>query len=211
MQKRFVKNILIILLLISSLVGIQGCFIVKPKGETKEEMQIQYIPSPQIEMSEEPIRSEKGDMIIFTPKNWFFVNLGENTPNDVIAIAVNQDYTLSLVLSSFPTNDMLDEIYNQQHLIGLANATFEKRQRKASGSLIQIGKFSTFKAGNLEFVVYKFRNRTQPVPSINAVFKSSIGQIYEINLIPMNIIGLAIPTESEMNSIFFSVLSTIRY
>lgn len=208
MQKRYAIKII---LLFFSLFLVQGCFIVRPPSQEKEEMQIQYIPSPQIEMSEEPIRSEKGDMISFIPKNWFFVNLGENTPSNVIAIAVNQDYTLSLVLSSYPSNEMLDEIYNQQHLIGLANSSFEKRQRKASGSLMQIGKFSTFKAGNLEFVVYKYRNKTQSLPSLNAIFKSSIGQIYEISLMPMNLIGLSLPNEAEMNTIFFSVLATVRY
>jgi hypothetical protein len=106
---------------------------------------------------------------------------------------------------------MLYEIYNKQNLIGLANASFEKRQRKASGSLMQIGKMSSFKAGNLEYVVYKFRNKTQSLPSLNAIFKSSIGQVYEISLIPMNIIGLSLPNETEMNTIFFSVLATVRY
>lgn len=209
MKNRFAIKILIYI--IPCLFLVQGCFIVKSPSKQKEEAQIQYIPSPQIEMSDEPLRSENGDMISFVPKNWFFVDLGENTPTDIIAIAVNQDYTLSLVLSSYQSNEMLDEIYNQQHLIGLANASFEKRQRKASGSLMQIGKMSSFKAGNLEYVVYKFRNKTQSLPSLNAIFKSSIGQVYEISLIPMNIIGLSLPNETEMNTIFFSVLATVRY
>ncbi|HPD34068.1 MAG TPA: hypothetical protein P5545_00495 [Bacteroidota bacterium] len=210
MHKQFLITIIFILL-ISSLIFIQGCFIVKLPSKEKEEVQIQYIPSPQIEMSEEPVRSENGDMISFIPKNWFFVDLGENAPSDVMVIAVNPDYTLSLVISRYSSNEMLDEIYNQQHLIGLANASFEKRGKKASGSLTQIGKFSTFKAGNLEFVVYKYRSKNQSLPSLNAIFKSSIGQIYEISLIPMNIIGLSLPSEAEMNTIFFSVLATVRY
>ena len=210
MVKRFAISYFSFLLILS-LVFIQGCFIVKMPSKEKDEVQIQYIPSTQIEMSEEPISSENGDMISFIPKNWFFVDLEENTPSDIMAIAVNPDYTLSLVISRYASNEILDEIYNHQHLIGLANASFEKRERKASGSLMQIGKFSTFKTGNLEFVVYKYRNKNQSLPSLNAIFKSSIGQIYEISLIPMNIIGLSLPSEAEMNTIFFSVLATVRY
>jgi hypothetical protein len=96
-------------------------------------------------------------------------------------------------------------------LIGLANSSFDKKQKRSGGSLIKTNKISTISSGNLEFVVYTYRTKSQPLLSQNAILKSSAGMIYEISLVPMNLSGYSLPSEADIDKIFMSVLSTVRY
>jgi hypothetical protein len=203
----FSKLMLIALLMLV----VSSCIFVKVKDTQIEEVHVDLIQKPQIEMNEDALRSAKGDMISLIPKNWFFIDLGEDTPRDVYAIAVNPQYTLSLVFSGYPANEMLNEMYAQQKLIGLANSSFDKKQKRSGGSLIKTNKISTISSGNLEFVVYTYRTKSQPLLSQNAILKSSAGMIYEISLVPMNLSGYSLPSEADIDKIFMSVLSTVRY
>ncbi|OGU61058.1 MAG: hypothetical protein A2X64_10475 [Ignavibacteria bacterium GWF2_33_9] len=188
-----------------------SCIFVKVKEKPVEEVFVDVIQKPEIEMNEDALRSTKGDMISLIPKNWFFVDLGENTPRDIFAIAVNPQYTLSVVFSTYPSNEVIDEIFKAQNLIGLSNYSFDKKQKKAMGGLIKEKRISTIKSGNLNFVVYNYRTKTQPIYSQTAVFKSSNGAIYEISLVPMNISGYSLPPEKDIETIFKSILATVRY
>lgn len=192
-------------------VTLNSCIFIKVKEKQEEETHVSLIQKPQIEMNEDALRSTKGDMISLIPKNWFFIDLGTDTPRDVFAIAVNPEYTLSLVFSSYPSNEVLDDVFAQQKLIGLANSSFDKKQKKALGSLLKAKQISDISSGALEFVVYKYRTKTQPLYSSNAVFKSSLNIIYEVSLVPMNLSGYSLPSETDIDKIFNSVLATIKY
>lgn len=207
---RFTKYFILVLILTTSLY-VNSCIFVKPKTQVEEEVSIEMIPKPLIEMNEEALRSPRADMISLIPKGWFFTDLSDDTPKDVFAIAVNPEYTLSLVFSSYPSNEILEDIYKQQHLIGIANASFDRKQKRTGGSLIKFDKIYTINSSNLEFVIYHYRTRTQPLNAFTAVFKSTTGTIYEVTILPMNLSGITLPTEDEMNKIFNSVISTIRY
>lgn len=213
---KFIKNIyrkynfyFLSILLLS--VALNSCIFVKVKEKQEEETHVSLIQKPQIEMNEDALRSTKGDMISLIPKNWFFIDLGTDTPRDVFAIAVNPEYTLSLVFSSYPSNEVLDDVFAQQKLIGLANSSFDKKQKKALGSLLKAKQISDISSGAMEFVVYKYRTKTQPLYSSNAVFKSSLNIIYEVSLVPMNLSGYSLPSETDIDKIFNSVLATIKY
>lgn len=208
----YIKKPLIFLLFVLLSLLFTNCIIVKKHTEEIDEyVSVDLIQKPKIIMSESVLRSEKGDMISLIPKDWFFVDLGPETPNDVFAIAVNPDYSLSLVFSCIKPNPMIDEIYKEQKLFGLANFVFDKKQKKSLGGLIKSHTISTFKSSNLEFVMYKYRTKSQPIFSYNAVFRSSTDNVYEISMIPLNLSGITMPSEFEMETIFESVLATVRY
>lgn len=193
-------------------VVLTNCIFVKKHTEEFDEyISVDLIQKPKIIMGDEILRSEKGDMISLLPKDWFFIDLGPDTPNDVFAIAVNPDYSLALVFSSIKPNPMIDEIYQEQKLIGLANFLFDKKQKKALGGLIKSHTISTFTSSHMEFVMYKYRTKSQPIFSYNAVFRSSINNVYEISMIPLNLSGITMPSDFEMETIFTSVLATVRY
>lgn len=210
MTLKYNLKILFYFILIS--ITFSSCiFVKKDITETDEYVSIEPIQKPSIIMGDEILRSDKGDMISLLPKDWFFVDLGNDTPPDVFAIAVNPDYSLSLVFSSVKINPILEDIYNQQKLFGIANYFFDRKQKKSLGGLIKSHTISTMKSSHMEFVIYKYRTKSQPIFSFNAVFKSESDNFYEISLIPLNLSGISMPSDFEMEKIFYSVLSTVKY
>jgi len=211
-SKYYIEKLLIyVSFLLLSLVLTNCIFVKKHTEELDEYISVDLIQKPKIIMGDEILRSEKGDMISLLPKDWFFIDLGPDTPNDVFAIAVNPDYSLALVFSCIKPNPMIDDIYKEQKLIGLANFFFDKKQKKALGGLVKSHTISTFTSSHMQFVMYKYRTKSQPIFSYNAVFRSTIDNVYEISMIPLNLSGITMPSDFEMETIFTSVLATVRY
>jgi len=211
-SKYYIEKLLIyVSFLLPSLVLTNCIFVKKHTEELDEYISVDLIQKPKIIMGDEILRSEKGDMISLLPKDWFFIDLGPDTPNDVFAIAVNPDYSLALVFSCIKPNPMIDDIYKEQKLIGLANFFFDKKQKKALGGLVKSHTISTFTSSHMQFVMYKYRTKSQPIFSYNAVFRSTIDNVYEISMIPLNLSGITMPSDFEMETIFTSVLATVRY
>ncbi len=212
LSKYYIKKLLIyVSFLLFSIVLTNCIFVKKHTEELDEYISVDLIQKPKIIMGDEILRSEKGDMISLLPKDWFFIDLGPDTPNDVFAIAVNPDYSLALVFSCIKPNPMIDDIYKEQKLIGLANFFFDKKQKKALGGLVKSRTISTFTSSHMQFVMYKYRTKSQPIFSYNAVFRSTIDNVYEISMIPLNLSGITMPSDFEMETIFTSVLATVRY
>jgi len=211
-MKLLINKSFLFFLIIFLISIMNSCIIVKKKVVEEEKIvNVDLIQKPEILMNEEVVRSVKGDMISMIPRDWFFVDLGPDTPPDVFLVVTNPEYSLTLVFSAIQHNTITYDIFKAQKSIGLANYLFDKKQMKSAGSLIKHKTITNFKSGNLEFAVYKYRTKQQPMNAMNAVFNSSADMIYEVSLIPMNLTGLTMPSEFEMDKIFTSVLSTIRY
>lgn len=208
----YIKRILIFSSFALLSVSLTNCIFVKKHTEEIDEyISVDLILKPKIIMGDEILRSEKGDMISLLPKDWFFVDLGPDTPPDIFAVAVNPDYSLSLVFSCIKSNPIIDDIYKEQKLIGIANFLFDKKQKKTLGGLIKNHKISAISSSHMEFVMYQYRTKTQPIFSYNAVFRSTTDDVYEISMIPLNLSGITMPSDFEMETIFTSVLATVRY
>ncbi len=209
---KYIKKILkLSSIFLLSLILTNCIFVKKHTEEVDEYISVDLILKPKIIMGDEVLRSEKGDMISLLPKDWFFIDLGPDTPSDVYAVAVNPDYSLSLVFSCLKSNPIIDDVYKEQKLIGIANFLYDKKQKKSLGGLIKSHTISTFTSSHMEFVVYKYRTKSQPIFSYNAVFRSTIDNVYEISMIPLNLSGITMPSDFEMETIFTSVLATVRY
>ena len=197
---------------ISLLILFAGCIIVKEK-----EVNDNYIPvvalsqKPEIEMSEDIVRSKKGDMIAFLPKDWFLVDVGEEASSDVIAVAVNPDYTLSAVFSNLKMNINKEDVISKEGLLGLARLCFERHSKKTAGSITQEGKYKTMKLGNQSYVQFEFKGSDNPLAARSAVFISSLDEYYEFSLIPMNFRGKPVPVQTDIDRIFQSFLATIQF
>ncbi|MCX6148096.1 MAG: hypothetical protein NTW25_12745 [Candidatus Kapabacteria bacterium] len=203
------KKYLYILTLISIL---NSCIIVKEK-EQKEEVKtsISLSPKPEIDMSDQMVRSTLGDMIAFLPKDWFFVDGEDKAPAEVYAIAVNPDYSLCAVFSEIRKNDEIDEIVKKESLMGLARLSYEKHNKKSAGSVQLVGKFQNMVLGQKNFVKYEISNSNGAITSKVIVFQSDMNHYYQFTLIPMDVQGKPIPPKDEINKIFNSILATIRY
>jgi hypothetical protein len=163
-----------------------------------------------MEMSDVHVRSKKGDMIAFLPKDWFFVDVEEKASSDIFAVAVNPDYTLSAVFSVIRKTDRIDSVVSKEGLLGLARIAFDRHERKTAGAVKQNGVYSTIQMGSFPLAEFNYFATGNSAKAQSAVFVSSINQYYEITLIPMNISGKKIPEKEDIDKYFQSILATIQ-
>jgi hypothetical protein len=200
--------IFILLLLLSTL---NSCFFVKVADNEEPPQTYTYTPKPEIDMSEEQVRSRAGDFIAFLPKDWFFIDHEEKASSDIFAIASNPDYTLSAVFANIRDTEIPKELITKEGLYGLARTCFDKKMKKTAGNIKQVGKYTLIESGNHSFVVYEFTNNTGNVSTLSAVFISSLDKYYEFSIVPMEFTGRQIPTKNDIKKIFNSILATIQY
>jgi hypothetical protein len=197
------------ILLLLCMTFMSGCIIVKQDKIEDSEQIVNLSPKPEIQMSEEIVRSKDGDMIAFIPKDWFFVNVEDKASSDVYAVAVNPDYTLAAVFSTIRKNKQTDEIVAKENVIGLSRIFLEKHQNKTAGSVKQIGAVSTVNMGPLVFGRYNYTSGSAKNRAV--VYISSLGNYYEFAIVQMDFRGKPIPDQSDIEKIFNSILATIQY
>ncbi len=201
-------NIVISFIILSAL--FTGCIVVKHPARNDVAPNISLSPKPVIEMSDQIVRSKIGDMISFIPKDWFFVDLKSEASSEIIALAVNPEYSLSAVFSKIRKTKRLEQVVEKEGLLGLARISFSHHERKTAGSVKLIGKYQIIKMGPNEFVKYEFTSSGGALSSTAAVFISDLNVYYEFALMPMNILFNPVPDKEEFRKIFQSILATIK-
>lgn len=203
---------LIKLLIISLFLIANSCIVVIHEQKTYEiEPEISLSPKPVLKMSETLIRSEKGDMVAFLPNEWFLVNVESKVSPDIIAVAVNPDYTLTATFSVLRNNELIKETVDKEGLFGLARLSLERKENKTVGLVKQIGKYQTINMGQQEFVKYEYSNTGGALLAKSAVFISSTGDYYEFSLVPINVLKNIMPSRRDIDDIFQSFLASINY
>ena len=202
------RNLLIIVLVSLNL---SGCIVVKHEEEKEKPLIINLSPQPELQMSDLMVRSESGDMLSFLPQGWFLINTEDKAPADVICVAVNPQYTLSVVFSQIHKKDKYAEIVGKEGLTGLARIALEERTKKTSGSVHQLGKYTTISMGPRKFTKYEFANADNTVRGVSAVFKTSLNEYYEMSVIPINLTGIVPVSKDDIETTFNSILTTIQY
>lgn len=206
-----VLNKSVVFLLIIGCASLTGCLFVKAP-EKKVDVQHQALsPQPEIEMSDELVRTRSGDMIALLPKDWVFLDTKGETSSDIIAIAVNLDYTMTAVFSTVPDAESSREQMQKEGLLGLARVSFQKHARKTAGKATLIGTYQLAELGVRKFGLYDFSSTAGAARSRCAVFTSSTGNHYQFALIPLQVTGNPGPSDAVQLSTFRSILATIQY
>ena len=200
-----------IILILALIVSLAGCVIVKEKEEKPKAVVLQFSPTPEMPMSDVMILSDDGDMVAFIPKGWFLVNLEDEAPTDVIGVAVNKGYTIAVVFSKIRKNDSYDKIVKREKLLGLARIALEKRADKTAGSVTLAGDYKEINMGPRNFAKYEFTNSDKSMRGMSAVFISTLGNYYEMTVIPMNLTGIIPVSQYDLDKVFSSVLATVQY
>jgi hypothetical protein len=192
---------------------VNSCIIVKEFSVEEEELaqKIRLAPMPEVEMSELYVRSSSGDMVALLPKDWFFVNVEEKMNSDVIAVAVNQDYTLSAVFTEIKKNEQVESQFKKQGLIGIASLSIDEANKKSPNTVKMIGNFKNLVLGNNSFVQFEQTITGGVTSTKNVVFQSNLNNYYRFSLVPITVMGKELPTQFEFNKIFNSILATIKY
>jgi hypothetical protein len=191
---------------------LEGCLFTATEKKAES---IVVSVKPEIPMSEEYVRSRPGDMLAFLPQGWFLVDVEGKASSDVIAVAVNPDYTLTMVVQNIRKNDLIDQVVQKEGLLGLTRLAFEKRQRKTSNSVRLLNKFTPTTIGSRSFGMYEFTGSAQDTTSAilhsrSAVFTSSLGNYYEVSLTPTTISGKSVPPDDECARVFRSIIASLQ-
>ncbi|MDC1068578.1 hypothetical protein OAQ99_05395 [Candidatus Kapabacteria bacterium] len=193
-------------------ITLTSCVVVKYDAQKNEPPKnIVLSPKPLIDMSETIVRSEYGDMVCYLPKNWFFVNLDNDTSSEIFAVAVNPDYTLSAVFSKYKNLPAISKAIKNQSLTELAKESIKLQKQNSPGSVALIGNINNVNIGDLKFSSYQVSTTAGALVSNVSCFYTSFGNAYRFALIPMDIIGKPIPSQKEANTIFESILTTMKY
>jgi hypothetical protein len=205
---KILKTILIIILSVS----LSSCIIVKNEEESQQKAPVlKFSPTPELKMSDEMVRSDEGDMVAFLPEDWFLVNLQDDVPVDVFGVAVNKEYTISIVFNKIRKTEKIDKIISREGAMGLARIALERRAKKTAGSVELAGEYSEIEMGPRKFAKYEFTNADKSMRGMSAVFISTLGNYYEISVIPMNLTGIVPVSQYDLKRVFSSVLATAQF
>jgi len=204
---KYLKLVLIFLTLTGA---ISGCFIVMYPEHTDVAPKIILSPKPEVEMSDELVRSEKGDMIAFLPKNWFFIDTSNKISGEVFTVAVNPKYNISAVFSILNVEPESTEAIAKEGLVAAARMSFAKHKANSDKTINLVGKYQIVDAGTLQFVTYEFTTNGI-VNASSAVFLSKTGTYYEFSLLPMIVNQNPLPEQKEFDKYFRSILATIKF
>ncbi len=169
---------------------------------------------PEIQMSEEYVRSKPGDLLVFLPKGWFLVDMESKLSSDVVAVAVNPEYTLSLVVQSLRADEQLTQSVQKEGLIGLARAAYDKRVRKTANGVRLLSPMDKLDYGNKHFGSYEFSIDavdSTAQRSRSVVLSSSVKNYYEVSLVPAMVTTTKLPEEDSVRKIFHSIIVSMQY
>jgi hypothetical protein len=200
-----------IILIILPLIFLSSCLVVKyDKKELEAPKKIELSPKPQITMSDQVIRSDFGDMIAFLPEDWFFVNL-EDSRENVFSTGVNPDYSLSLVFDELTKTDDLKRVIKNKNYTELGKISLDDQKNRSKAKLELVNIFKEINIGELSFMTYYTTTTSGALISRSAVFITDFGNCYRVSLIPMDILGKPIPSNDQLDIIFESILTTVKY
>ncbi len=200
-------------IVVMALLGITlpSCLFVKAPQQTDDVQHVALSPQPQIDMSDELVRTRAGDLIALLPKGWVFLDAKGEASADIVSIAVNPEYTLSMVLSSIQHGESTREVTEEEGMLGLARVAYQKHVRKSAGAVKLIGTYRTAELGPRRFGLYDFSMVAGGLRTRAAVCTSTLGNHYEIALVPLTVSGKDVPDNATQEVIFRSILATVQY
>lgn len=199
------------LAIIAVCIALTSCLFVKAPEQKVDVQNVSLSPQPEIDMSDELVRTRAGDLIALLPKDWVFLDTKNDASTDIVAIAVNPDYTLAMVISQLPISESGMDQQSSDGLLDLARGAYQRHVRKTAGAAKLIGTYRTAELGPRRFGLFEFSGSGGGVRSRVAVCTSSTGNSYEVALVPMSVSGKDIPDAVIQDRIFRSILATVQY
>jgi hypothetical protein len=207
---KFYKSLKLVLVYLTLSTVLSGCFIVMYPEHADVAQKIILSPKPEVEMSDELVRSDKGDMIAFIPKDWFFIDTSNKISSEVFTIAVNPKYNIAAVFSTVSVTPESATAIQKDGLIAVARISFTDHKASSDKPIALVGKYQIMDAGTLQFATYNYTINGN-ITASSAVFLSKTGIYYEFTLVPMVVNQNPLPDPKEFDKYFRSILATIKY
>ncbi|MEN3026190.1 MAG: hypothetical protein ABDH31_00580 [Chlorobiota bacterium] len=189
-------------------IGAAGCLTWRVPERAPRIVVFELTPEPGIPLNPDPVRSAQGDVLLFLPKGWFPLELGDKAPGGVIAVGVNPEYTLAVTVARLYPRVPSDTA-NQYDLLELAKHSFTRRQVKTAGGIRLIGDFAIVRVGQKAFATYRFADAERRVRV--AIFVSLLGAAYEVALVPLSLRVIEPPPEEEQERLFEGILRALQF
>jgi hypothetical protein len=200
-----------IVLVVMLAITLPSCLFVKAPQQTDDVQHVALSPQPQIEMSDELVRTRAGDLIALLPRGWVFLDTKGEASADIVSVAVNPEYTLSMVVSSITHGESTREMTDGEGMLGLARVAYQKHVRKSAGAVKLIGTYRTAELGPRRFGLYYVSMASGGLRTRAAVCTSTLGNHYEIALVPLTVSGKDVPDNATQEATFRSILATVQY
>lgn len=201
----------VVLIILFVAIALPSCLFVKAPDEKFDVQNVALSPQPEIPMSDDLVRTRAGDLIALLPRSWVFLDTKNEASAEIISVAVNPDYTLTMVVSAIPGAESSKESIESDGLLGLARATFQKHVRKTGGQAKLVGSYRIAQLGARRFAAFDFSTNGGSLRTRCAVCVSSLGNSYEIALAPLTVTGKDVPDPLEQERVFRSILATVQY
>lgn len=208
MTRRRAMHLLATALVVTAL---PSCLFVRAPQQNEDVQNVALSPQPQIDMSDDLVRTRAGDLIALLPRGWVFLDTKGESSADIVSVAVNPDYTLSMVVSSISHGESTRELTEGEGMLGLARVAFQKHVRKSAGAVKLIGTYRTAELGPRRFGLYDFSMAAGGLRTRAAVCTSTLGNHYEIALVPLTVSGKDLPDNTTQEATFSSILATVQY
>lgn len=204
------KSLKFILAFLALSAMLNGCFIVIHPEHTDVAPKMILSPKPEVDMSDELIRSSKGDMIAFLPKDWFFIDTSNKISGEIFKVAVNPKYNIAAVFSILLVSPESLPDLQKEGIVAAARLSFAEHKANSDKTVNLVGKYQIVDAGTLQFATYSFTTNGI-INASSAVFLSKTGTYYEFSLLPMIVNQNPLPEQKEVDRYFRSILATIKY
>ncbi|MCS7176085.1 MAG: hypothetical protein NZ960_00430 [Candidatus Kapabacteria bacterium] len=189
-------------------IGAAGCLTWRIPERAPRIVIFELTPEPGIPLNPDPVRSAQGDVLLFLPKGWFPLELGDKAPRGIVAVGVNPEYTLAVTVAKLYPRAPSDTA-RQYDLLELARQSFVRRQMKTAVGIRLIGDFAIVRVGQKAFATYRFAGVGRHVRV--AVFVSLLGVAYEVALVPLLLRVIEPPPEEEQEQLFESILRALQF
>ena len=205
LSRLYIRCVFGCLYITMSLYGI-GCLFVR---EDDFAPSVALSPKTELELSDIVVTSVDGDFLALLPKNWTFIEKTSLQLSDIFAIAINPEYNASLVFTKIPFAEKKESLpFDNKELIRIGIA---KHIAKSSGKVRQLGKGYELILGPKKFGYFEFIGSQQTHKTRSVVCLSSLGNIYEISLVPVPVTGKTAPSEEVSDKLFRSFITAIQY
>ncbi len=185
-----------------------ACAAPKETVPTEEEDFFAMIPA--VDLSDEVVYSPAGDMKARLPQDWVTLDDARFQDPEIFAVACDPHYTMTIVFSEVPLDDVLVNIFRSKGMVGLLQANFKERVERLGGVPPKLLKAEEFALGQRKFGAYTFTTDSSLTSTRVALFYTR-KHLYECTITQLPYTEGELPTNEKIKDVHQIVLGGIEW
>lgn len=193
----------------ASIFMLDGCSWFKKEVPPTAGPERRHYDTAPFSISEEVSTSPDTRLVANIPAGWLFVENDEGSRGGTYAIAVNPEYTLSIVFSvhTAPLGPTLQ--VDTLAPVELARAMYERRRTRSNLPLTLPSNPYEGISGTRTFGVYEFATSIAG-NMISAVIAGDAATVYEVSVLPLMVTAKDPPQKNVIEKVLATVLTSIQ-